>query len=324
MSQETYRVRIRFRVQKKLNIKEAERTVKVAGQDIVLSGQEPNVSISDSEWLIMNSRGFSTEQEARQFGHNLKLSLELSSVATRLGIDTGRDLATSGLGILVKEKLKNEQGIAARDNIHGLDVFIDDPNVRYINISASGVLRKRPEEFIEALNSIYASAITISSRASDIILLLNYALMQPEPVAKIIFAFSAVETLGQDESWTLSQKSLLKELANFAERSDIGDEAERLEVSNAIRNGLHRLSLRQGVMRLLSNLGLGELKPIWDKLYSERSTLVHGLAPKPGADYGELASKSIDLCGRILLKAVATEIPCAAQYIDKFYQVKAG
>ena len=122
-----------------------------------------------------------------------------------------------------------------------------------------------------------------SQRVEDVILLLNYTLLRPESVAQIVFAVSAVESLGQDESWSKDQKQLLREIAAAAEQSATGTDAERQEVADAIRKSLHRLTLRQGVFRLLDRLSLQHLKKPWDDLYGERSTLVHGLAPQPGA-----------------------------------------
>ncbi len=118
-----------------------------------------------------------------------------------------------------------------------------------------------------------------SQRVEDVILLLNYTLLRPESVAQIVFAVSAVESLGQDESWSKDQKQLLREIAAAAEQSATGTDAERQEVADAIRKSLHRLTLRQGVFRLLDRLGLQQLKKPWEDLYAERSTLVHGLAP---------------------------------------------
>ena len=94
----TYRARLRFRVQKKLDIDSTEHRFDIAGRNVVLSSALPDTPIRDSEWLIMNARGFASEDDARQFGHRLRSAVQLSSVATRLGVDAGRDLATSGLG----------------------------------------------------------------------------------------------------------------------------------------------------------------------------------------------------------------------------------
>ena len=107
-------------------------------------------------------------------------------------------------------------------------------------------------------------------------------------------------------------------IRGFFGRSSVSA-VDREEVADAIRKSLHRLTLRQGVFRLLDRLALAHLKRRWDDLYAERSTLVHGLAPKPGGDYGDLAFRTISLCGQILLTAVAAEIPLADRHVARFY-----
>ena len=79
----TYRARLRFRLQKKVKIDANEHRLTVAGREVVLSPPTPEQTISDSEWLIMNSRGFASEDEAREFGTKLRVALEVSAVAAR-------------------------------------------------------------------------------------------------------------------------------------------------------------------------------------------------------------------------------------------------
>ena len=122
-----WRVRLRFRVQKRIRIDETERLLQIAGREVVLRPPTKDLKISDSEWLIMNAHGFANEEEARQFGYRLKTALEVSAVAARVGVDTGRNLATSSLGKIVKDALA-QQGAHVRDNIHGLDVLADWPH----------------------------------------------------------------------------------------------------------------------------------------------------------------------------------------------------
>ena len=112
---ETYRARFRFRVLTKLRIEEKEHRIKVGERDVVLSPQLPSDRICDSDWLIMNARGFSSETEAGVFAHKLRAAANLSSVACRYGIDSGIDLATSGLGQMVKNHLKDADGIIVRE-----------------------------------------------------------------------------------------------------------------------------------------------------------------------------------------------------------------
>jgi hypothetical protein len=144
--------------------------------------------------------------------------------------------------------------------------------------------------------------------------------MRPEPVAQIVYAVSAVEMLGQEETWTDDQKRLLQELAERAAQSAAATPEERAEVAEAVKK-LHRLSLRQGVFRLLDRLGPPRLRPQWNALYAERSTLVHGLAPQLGADYSDLARRTVNLCGETLLAAVAAEIPGADRHVARMYAV---
>jgi hypothetical protein len=315
----TWRVRLRFRLQKKLNIKTNTYRLEVGEREVTLTPPTPDANISDSEWLIMNARGFTSEHEAHVFGRKLKGALEVSAVAARVGVDAGQDLPTSALGRSVRDAILENTGADVRPNIHGLDIFPDDPNTRILTVSATGTVVASPDHFLGDLDELHRAAGTLSQRVADVILLLNYALMQPQPVAQIVFAVSAVESLGQNEVWTVNQKELLRELAAAAEQSAAAVDAERKEVADAIRKSLHRLSLRQGVFRLLDRLNLEHLKTAWDQLYTERSTLVHGLAPKPGADYGDLAHRTVSLCGQILLKAIASEIPQADRRAENMY-----
>ena len=138
---ETYRARLRFRLQKKLKIEANEHRFRVAGREVVLSPQVDGETIHENEWLVINARGFVEQEEARQFGHKLKSALDLASVATRLGVDAGVDLATSGLGRTVKEQIAKDMGTIVRDNIHGLDVFADDPKRAHFSSARN---RNRP------------------------------------------------------------------------------------------------------------------------------------------------------------------------------------
>jgi len=101
----TWRARLRFRLQKKIRIEGNEHRLQIAGREVVLTPPTPDLKIMDSDWLIMNARGFASEDEARQFGNGLKTALEVSAVGARVGVDTGRNLATSALGKIVKDAL---------------------------------------------------------------------------------------------------------------------------------------------------------------------------------------------------------------------------
>lgn len=317
----TYRARLRFRIQKKLNIDDTSRTLAIAGRDVVLSSPEGAKPIKECEWLVLNARGFSTEEEACDFGRRLRAALEVSSVVNRLGVDPGRDLPSVGVSEILRETVNSQLGLALRDNVHGLDVFVAELNTRIYTIEGRVSVLANADGLLTGIAELHSTAATMPQQAADVVPLLNFALMRPEPVAQIVFAVSAVEMLGQDETWSEDQRRVVRHIARAALSSPFGTEEERSEVSEAVLKSLHRFSLRQGVFRLLDRLDLKHLKKPWDALYSERSTLVRGLAPKPGMDYSNLASRTVNLCGQILLKAVATELPGANKHANEMYPI---
>ncbi|WP_395713590.1 hypothetical protein [Reyranella sp.] len=315
-----FRVRFRFRVNVKLNIKTNSHRFNIGMQELTLSAQHPDAMIKDTEWLVMNAVGFGTEDEARNFAFMLKSSAALAAVSSRWGIDCGVDAPTASLSDTIKDAIHKADGTLIRDNVHGIDIFPNDPNVRMFGIQATGVVHKEPEPFLSNLERFINNKGRVSDVTRDAILLLNFALMRAEPVAQIVFSISAVEMIGQ-KAWSENQKTLLQVLARNALESPIGTEDERHEVALAIEKSIHRVSLTQGVSALLASLDLGHLKRKWQKLYAKRSTLIHGLAPRAGVDYNPLAFEAVSLCGHILLKLISREVPGADRDVLTFYSI---
>jgi hypothetical protein len=319
---EQFRARFRFRLQKRLDLKVAEHAFSVGGREVLLKSQDRDGLISESNWLVMSCGGFESENAARLFAKKLKNASDFSAVASRLGIDSGLDLRTGGFSTSIKEKIASATGFILRDNVHGVDVFPDDPQIVFLNVNITATVSASPAKFLAGINEFFVEPEALSQRARDIIVLLNYALMRPDPIAQIVFATSAVEMLGQQENWSLDQRRLLDELATAATNSTTGTAEERTEVVESIKRSLHKVGLRQGVMRLLAQHDLSSLKKRWDELYGRRSTLVHGLAPKPGVDYVPLAHETVSLCGCILLKILKDEAPAAVAHVDELYDTR--
>jgi hypothetical protein len=177
----TYRVRYRFRLQKKLSVSENERRLTVARREVVVSSQMPDTKIN-----------------------------------------AGVDKPTSGFGKIVKDAMYEKEDISLRDNVHGVDVFLDELNIRIGHFSATGTVRSAADPFLSEIDELYKVVDGASKRAKDIVLLLNYALMRTDPVAMIV-------------------KQLLADLATAAEQSAVGTVEERAEVAVAIGADAARL-----------------------------------------------------------------------------------
>ena len=90
----------------------------------ILSAQNMDQPICESEWLILRVRCLKTEEEAQRVGEKLKVAVALSSARARLGLDLGNDAPTFGVGQqLVVEPIRNEFQVDVRANVHGLDIY---------------------------------------------------------------------------------------------------------------------------------------------------------------------------------------------------------
>ncbi|MDE0101287.1 MAG: hypothetical protein OXN89_02805 [Bryobacterales bacterium] len=123
--------------------------------------------------------------------------------------------------------------------------------------------------------------------------------MNPDRLAKIVLAFSAIEALAQDEDWGPEQRNFIEKLATEVKKKASGD-GERSAGGDAIRR-LSRTELRQGVRRVLSRNALGHLQDEWDRLYDRRSDVFHGSEPLTKQEGNTLAADAVTLWCRIIL-----------------------
>ena len=145
------------------------------------------------------------------------------------------------------------------------------------------------ELFLEAMREL-ADQPSITEPALALPLrLLNLACINSEPLARIMLAVSAVESVA-DEKWTKEQHDLIKTVA-----AEIADP----EVKEAVKR-MHRISIRQGIKRVLESNRLDHLWEEWDDLYKRRSRLFHGGGEFTNQEIGELASNATKLCDEII------------------------
>ena len=309
-----YRVRLRVRLTKPLNTEDASRTVIVAGRDVVVASQEKGQPLNKSQWIVLVARGFLTEDEAQRFGNQLRAIVELVGLCARIGADVGQDKPTG----FVNEDWARSMGLVQPDervapNIHGLAVLPDDDKTRIPLINAEATVLADPAQFLGALMEIGPDLPDDFSIVEHGVRALNLAIASQEALSRMAIAISAVEALGQSETWTPAQKTLLNELATRAESSTDVSEPERQEVADALRRGVQRLGLRQGVMRVLDSLGLRHLREEWDRIYRYRSGIFHGTLKLRNDEIAQLALDAETLCARIVLAfAQSKGVPLAS------------
>jgi hypothetical protein len=231
--------RLRFRVCKRLDIPEYEQDVEFGPYKATLLGQNKGQPICESDWLILRVKALGTEEEARKVGEKLKVAVALSSARARLGVDIGNDKPTGSVANFVVEAIREEFHVEIRSNIHGIDVYSEASPVLVLNINADALVSTKPEPFLSGAWRFFNEEWSVTPRLQEAVILLNAALINPEQLAQVVLAVSAVEMMGQDEEWSPAQKQLLEQSADAARTIDLttateGNESPRLYSAGCI------------------------------------------------------------------------------------------
>ena len=285
-----FRLYLQVRIGKALRTDEAFLTTYLDGREVRIRASL-GPSISKAEWLVFEARGFPTESEAHTFGERLRANVELAALCSSPGVDTGLDEV---LGWVHEEYGRSEGGLKPYQrrgpDVHGLLILPDDDNTVFSRSRAKGTTVSSLELFLEAMReladqpSITEPALALSVR------LLNLARINSEPRARIVLAVSAVESVAEDENWSAEQRDLIDKLAAGIADPEVKEAVERM----------HRISIRQGIKRVLRCNRLDHLWEEWDDLYKRRSRLFHGGGEFTNQEIGELASNATKLCDEII------------------------
>ena len=242
-----HRIRLKIRTGKALSTEEEMLKFSVAGRDVTLRSARNQQPLSEASWLLMDSQGFVTEDEAREFGEHLRRTADLVGVCTRIGLD-GRgpsdDRQTSRFN---EEWLRSEgvvkEGQRVGPDIHGLVVIPDDREIVWLSAGpVSGRVTSDPNRFIRAMEETALGAESLSIQQA--IRVLNLAQINGDPLAKVVLSISAIEALAEtDQEWSDEQRNFKAALSTWLE-SQYGDQEGTKEISDAIER-LHRRSIRQ-------------------------------------------------------------------------------
>lgn len=303
-----FRVRLRVRLAKALTTDAHALSVIVLGREVTIVSQEKSKSLTGEKWLVLRARGFADEKEAWEYGKRLTSMVQLASLSSRLGVDVGEGKPSTW----VSEEFARSMGLInaherIAPNVHGLAVLPDDDLTRFPIMKAEGNVTADPNQLTSAVHELGEHGHYSLGKAANGVRLLNLALMTSDALAQMVLAFSPIEELGQDQTWSEVQKQLIEQIAATAENAMGHEDDERMEVATAIRKGLFRLSLREGVKRVLASGGVDHLIKDWDRLYKIRSGVFHGTAQLSESELHAAAQDTITLCTRILLAIISNE-----------------
>jgi hypothetical protein len=304
---QVFRARLRVRLGMALNSDELILIAKVGGREVEVRSVNSDEKLRDAKWIVFGSGGFASEAEAQAFGEQLRSVAGIVGFCLRLGIDVGEDKTTTW----VNEEFARSIRLIGPDerlhpNVHGLTIHPDDGRSRFPSTSATLSGAYSPTQLVQAIEGFGIDLPPPLSGAEVGVRLLNRALMTSEPLTQVVLAVSVVEALGQDEKWTEKQRCNLQALAELMETGHHTDQEDK-EIADALLRSVHRISLRQGVLRVLTRLKLEHLKKEWDRLYGMRSGVFHGTEHLSETEIRQLAQDCITLCGKIVIALLKEE-----------------
>ena len=295
-------IRLRVWIEKALNTNQSCLTTCLHGREVTIKPLKDSQLLSKVNHIVLAARGFATEPEARAFGEQLRTNLHLAALCSRFGVDTGED---NELGWINENFLRSSGALPPHvrfriKDVHGLLIHPDDnTDTRFMSMSKPSVtVASDPAPFLDAMREL-AEQPPLTESTILPVRLLNLAYINPQPLARIVLAFSAVETVAQKEDWSVKQRTLIDKLATEI-TNHAGSDREDKEVAEALMR-THKFGVRQGVMRVLDRNSLKHLRKEWDNIYSLRSGFFHGSKQLTEQEVNEFAAKALELCSKIIL-----------------------
>jgi hypothetical protein len=305
-------LRLRFRIDKPLDVSDAEIVVTIDERQGTLSAREAG-PLSDAEWIILKFCNFPNQDDAQSFGNRLSEAMLIGAVKGKRGLDLGKNRPSLQYSREVKDAVKAKTGVIVMDDVHGMLIYEKTGSESFPYGSARVEVRQPAEPIITAINAEMKRTPRNNTSLLTACELIALSLMSSDALARGAMCMSAIELLAATP-WTENQHSLLKELRAYAAGHSGIPPKEADEVAHAMQNVFK--SVRQGLRRLIRDeLKMG--KEIWDELdelYTLRSKIFHGKTgfdPDSNQEFGDrawkMASNIVTVIAAKLSKSHQTE-----------------
>ncbi|MGH8924538.1 MAG: hypothetical protein ACRDWA_07895 [Acidimicrobiia bacterium] len=243
--------------------------------------------------LILRQAGFASEQDARKAGKAAKAALRATGVATDVSMDLGPDLASTGIGQIVKDKIRDEFAVELRGDVQGVDILDEEgPEVRYMRIEAEGSVIANLDSFVETLGRFLES--TSKTESDDLVQFASEVYMaaafESSDRARFVTYITVLEILAVRERRTQPELDVIQTAVDQLDSSEDLDPSAK----QSLRSGLLDLqsesvgasirSLAESMDTSKLDLGDRPIRRFINDCYAARSNLVHDGHPGTGFD----------------------------------------
>jgi hypothetical protein len=245
--------------------------------------------------------GFIAYDEAHDCGLRLKQALGLFAAKKRIGLDVTQRV---GLAIApnIKASMDAQNGGQTRDDVHGLDVYAEQPPVTRLTSEFYGELKYSVRDYEAPLQGYYEVQTTLTKKQQLALDLYNLSHFENVPKTRFLTLITVVEVLAKKAKQSLAVRALLKDLKKTVSSSILtADEKEDL------RQGLGRIkreSISSACRSFVSKFASEEDVAFFKECYDARSELLHRgetKYPQPNDP-----SRLDDLVSRPLISSIVT------------------
>jgi len=199
--------------------------------------------------------------------------LALFAAEARIGLDAGNDRPTSAFSQAIKSDLILKHGIQLRDDVHGLDVYAEQPAVRRLGVEAYASSTRLITGYEAPLLGFFDTQHVFSPKQQLALELYNLSHFENVPKTRFLNLITVVEVLAIRRSRPKSVRALVGDLLTAVDRSELAEEERKL-----LREGLANLrqeSISRACKDYVSHYASAEEVDFFSKCYKARSELLH-------------------------------------------------
>lgn len=277
----TYRFRLRFNIAHKGILQGEDSEYKF----ILPNGHNSRLvthgggKISNETCFVLISDGYKDAGSAHKHGSIVKDSLLCYAVKNRIGMDLGKDIASTILSDYVKQKIFQEQGIRIMDDVHGISVCQEDYPTSCICIKGLGLVNPCDTDyFTTELNHIADISRIVTAQVKLAMELLTFSFFEKPERSRFLTLVLAVEALLQPEQRPENVQLLVKSLIEQTKNSDVSDDDKKSIIGSL--KWLYKDSISKSLNKMANHLldsayGGKSASKFISKCYAASSELVH-------------------------------------------------
>jgi len=281
-----YHFRVRFRLPNERLLDSEEQSLDLhspTGRGTYVLEAVGGESLKKSQWLLIKDvgEGFATEDEAAEAGRHVKNAVMWWGAKERVGVDVGKDSTDAVVTQTWIDQVREEQGIRLLNELHGLQVYDEDPELptQFVWSSVDAKLRKGINVFEQSFREAVDLGLEFTDRETLAFELYGLSHFESAERARFLTLIIAIESISKPNARSPEAVEHVEKLIELTRDSTLPySEIRSMEGSlNWLKGESISKTGRDLVEKVLGSKEYGGkvAKRFFQDCYDVRSDLVH-------------------------------------------------